>query len=57
MLTFWLLGPDAALLAKYLEGEAHYPKVDDHTAAVIDFKGTKGKLLHIDILSVVLGLK
>src|SRR5262249_1067330 len=50
---------DAALIAKYLKGEARYPKIDDHTpnAAVIDFKGTKGELRHIDILSVVLGLE
>jgi len=50
---------DAEHIARYLQGTAYFPKPDDPTpnAAVIDFKGTSGKLLHIDILSVVLGLE
>jgi hypothetical protein len=50
---------DAALIAKYLKGQARFPKLDDHTpnTAVIDFEGMEGKQLHIDILSVVLGLQ
>lgn len=50
---------DAEHIARDLHGTAHFPKPDDHTpnTAVIDFKGASGELLHIDILSVVLGLK
>jgi hypothetical protein len=51
---------DAQVIASHLnDGHARYPKADDHTqnAAVIDFKGEQGTLLHIDILGVVLGLK
>jgi hypothetical protein len=50
---------DAQLIAQYLRGRARFPGYDDHTpnAAVIDFAGANGDLLHIDILGAVLGLK
>jgi hypothetical protein len=45
--------------AKYLKGQARFPKLDDHTpnTAVIDFEGMEGKQLHIVVLSAVLGLQ
>lgn len=51
---------DAQLIASHLkDGRARFPNVDDHTpnAAVIDFTGEEGSVLHIDILGVVLGLQ
>ena len=50
---------EAEVIAKELGSKAQIPGIDDHTpnAATIDFTGTSGKKLHIDILTGVLGLK
>jgi hypothetical protein len=49
---------DAELIARYLRGSFKIPDADDSTVntATVDFTGSRGELIHIDLLWAVLGL-
>ena len=49
---------EAQIIADYLQGTSRVPNMDDHTVntALIEFTGSDGKTLQIDMLAGVLGL-